>query len=460
MTIDVGLDANEAGASVLVAHTQQVTVGDYAGVPLQDPGDTWRNGAVFLLRKPARASCSVSLDGWLTTVVRGHKAVITCGPSTGTDFEATFTEALNAANRGLDYLSVTGQGDCVIRDAPDDCLVWWPSAALGGVVMRCQVVQPFGIDISMTGVVKDANGNILPSPPPPTPMADDAFRFVRMARTSDDLFDAYRNLFLAFESLLSDLRPRRQVPITTPRREWWRLWGSQLATGNMKWETEHNWFMDALDHADRLVSLATLTPPGVTNHKKWISRWMYSAERSALMHAKRGQNYLLPHDARDRAELIESLGRLWQYIKNLIEKHLHVRGRSSSLSRYTVEHTARAVLLEFPLIVSDDDGPVNPEAENLIDPGATVVQLRPSTPRVDPDDPELWKLLAHCDAADLAGLTTIRRFGHMRSDGTGICEVLSELVGPLTLGPAVVRLEMDRGFRHVSPTGPPRQFSS
>jgi hypothetical protein len=91
--------------------------------------------------------------------------------------------------------------------------------------------------------------------------------------------------------------------------------------------------MDALDLADGLVPLATLTPPGVTNHKRWINRWMYCAERSALMHAKPGQNYLLPHDAADRAELIESLGRLWRYIKELIEKHLQVRRHSSSLSR-------------------------------------------------------------------------------------------------------------------------------
>lgn len=438
-----------------------MTVGQYAGVPLQDPDDTWRHGAVFLLRKRARVSCSVSLGGWVTSVVAGQKVVITCGPSVEPSCKATFIDALTAANRGLDYLSVTGRADCVIRDASDDCLVWWPDAALGGVVMRCTVVQPFGVEISMTAVVTDAKGNVVPSPPPPTPMADDAFRFVRMARTSDDLFDAYRNLFLAFESLLSDIRPRRRVPGVQRRRRWrWGWPGRSRSIGNTRWETEQDWFMDALDLADRLVPLATLTPPGVTNHKKWINRWMYSAERSALMHAKRGQNYLLPHDATDRADLIESLARLWQYVKNLIERHLGVQGRSGSLSPYAVEAMAGSVLTQFPLIVSDDDGPVNPEAENLIDPTANFVQLRSSAPMIDPDDAEMWKMLAHIDASDLVGLNVIRRFGHMRSDGSGVCEVLSELVGPLILDETVVRLEIDRGFRHVSPTGPPRQFSS
>lgn len=432
-------------------------MGEYAGVPLQDTGDTWRHGAVFLLRKAARADGSVSLDGWATTVVRGQNTVITRGPSTATNFETTFVEALNAANRGLDYLSVTRQADCAIRDAPNECLIWWPDAALGGVVMRCQVVETLGLEITMTATVKDANGNVVPSPPPPTPMADDAFRFVRMARTSDDLFDAYRNLFLAFESLLSDIRPRRRV---AQRRGWWGWLSKRHSTSNARWETENAWFMDALDQADALVPLATLTPPNVTNHKKWIKRWMYQAERSALMHAKRGQRYLLPHDTADRAELIESLGRLWDYIKNLIETHLHVKGRSSTWSRHAIEAMAKGTLPQLPLVVSDDDGPVNRDAVNVIDPNATVVQLHSSAPRVDQDDPELWKLLAHRDASDLGGLTAIRRFGHMRPDGSSVCEVLSELVGPILLGPNVIRLEMDRGLRHVNPTGPPRQFSS
>lgn len=97
--------------------------------------------------------------------------------------------------------------------------------------------------------------------------------------------------------------------------------------------------------------------------------------------------------------------------------------------------------------------------ENLINPDATVVQLRASTPRVDPDNPRLWWVHAHCDAADVAVLPAIRRVGHTRRDD-GSSEAVSELVGPLILGETVVRLEMDRGLRYVNPTAPPWQFSS
>jgi hypothetical protein len=283
-----------------------------------------------------------------------------------------------------------------------------------------------------------------------------------MARTSDDLFDAYRNLFLAFESLLSDIRPRRRV--TQAQNAWWhsltwwhRLKGSQ-SIGDARWESEKAWFMDALNAANGLVPIASLTPPQIMNdanrnHAKWIYKSIYQTQRSGLMHAKRGQNYLLPHDATDRAELIESLGRLSDYIKNLIDRHLHVQSPSGSMTHHAIAMMAQNVLPQFPLVITDDEGPVHQETENVISPNATVVQLRSSTPRVDPGDPWHWRMLAHCDAADVVALTAIRRVGHTRSDGSGTSEALSELVGPLVLGSTVVRLG-HRGNSRRDPSEP------
>ena len=73
---------------------------------------------------------SVSLDGWVTTVVDGHNIVITRGPSSAASFDETLAEALTVANRGLDAMCVRGRADWVIRDGPGDCLAWWPDTAL------------------------------------------------------------------------------------------------------------------------------------------------------------------------------------------------------------------------------------------------------------------------------------------------------------------------------------------
>jgi hypothetical protein len=433
-----------------------MTVGEYAGVPLQDSGDTWRNGAVFLLRKAARKTASVSLDGWVTSVVRGATVVITCGPSAASGWDETFAAALIAANGGLDYMSVTGVADCAIRDARDDCLVWWPDPVGHGTVMRSRMITTYGFTISLTGTVTDAAGNVVPSPPPPTPMVHDAYRFIRMCRTSDDLYDSYRNLFLAFECLLSDIRPPRRI---VPRRRWWCL---RRGTPHSKWEGETQWFMEALSEADKLVPLATLTPPNVQNHRRWIRKHIYDRERSALMHAKsnRGRDYLLPQDDLHRAELIASLGKLWRYISELVKAHLGVTHPASYWSDAALQRMAEAVFREHAVVISDDEGAVNPQAQNSIGEGSTLVELQPDTPAVDPDEPRLWTVLAHCDATDLNTLTAVRKLGLQPNSGEAPVQVISELVGPLYLGSSVVRFEVVFGMREVNPTDAPKQFSS
>ena len=49
----------------------------------------------------------------------------------------------------------------------------------GEVVMRRRAIQTMGFTFGMTVTVKDAAGTVVPSPPLPTTMAHDVFRYVR-----------------------------------------------------------------------------------------------------------------------------------------------------------------------------------------------------------------------------------------------------------------------------------------
>jgi hypothetical protein len=171
--------------------------------------------------------------------------------------------------------------------------------------------------------------------------------------------------------------------------------------------------MEALSEADKLVPLATLTPPNVQNHRRWIRKHIYDRERSALMHAKsnRGRDYLLPQDDLQRAELIAWLGKLWRYISELVKAHLGVTHPASYWSDAALQRMAETVFREHAVVISDDEGAVNPQAQNSIGEGSTLVELQPDTPAVDPDEPRLWTVLAHCDATDLNTLTAVRKLG-------------------------------------------------
>jgi hypothetical protein len=86
-----------SGQAINARHNWIVTIGLCAGIPLEDGADTWRHGAVFLLRDNPRMDAEVTLDGWTTTVAKAMKAVITRGPSSATGYGDTHSEALRAA---------------------------------------------------------------------------------------------------------------------------------------------------------------------------------------------------------------------------------------------------------------------------------------------------------------------------------------------------------------------------
>lgn len=426
-------------------------VGEYAGIALQDASDTWRHGAVFLLQKPARACDPVTLNGWTTSVVGDQRAVITCGQSSAADSANVLIEALEAANSGLDYLSATGKSHSLIVDVADDCIVWWPDGS-GGAVMRATVATSMGFLMQATGVVTQPDGTIVHPPPPPAPINHDTLRFMRMAKTSGDLFDAYRNCSLHSSAC--------STTFTRTRR------GGEGA-----------WFKAALAAADPIVPVSQLAPVNEPDPIEWAYQNIYSAERSGLVHAKQRRGYLLPHDTAGRANLAASLESLWRYVRELTNKHLGVQSGSGQLSAYGWAIFADPVLQAVKLFASEDDAPiVNDGRPHPLDrrravqtwcrlfpkrrPTVITIEATPSAPVTDPGDSMLRTISAAFDVAELRPLN-IRKVGAVETDAGDASNVAaySELT-PLRLGESVSRFEVVVGLRNFSTNGPPTVFSS
>ncbi|MDT7760093.1 MAG: hypothetical protein QOH27_5991, partial [Mycobacterium sp.] len=346
-----------------------------------------------------------------------------------------FTEALEAANSGLDYLSATGQTHGRIVQANDDCILWWPDGS-GGVIMRAMVVDsvPFNMP-PMYLTVTRPDGTVPQPPPPPTPISHDVLRFIRMAKTSDDLFDAYRNLFLALECLLDGIHPHR--------------------SGG-----EGVWFKAALSTANSLVPVAQLAPPNETHPVEWVYQHIYGGERSGLVHAKQKWGYLRPHDSASRADLGASLENLWRYVRDLTAKHLDVTSGSASMSPYGWAEHADPHLRTFIPFVSDDANPfVNDGQPHPLDSTVASVQATATAPVADTTDPMLRTVTGSFNPADLRQLD-IRKLGALVTGNNPGAIGGSDLTGPLRLGTDVSRFEVVLGLRNFSANGAPTVFSS
>lgn len=388
------------------------------------------NGAVFLLHSAPIQDAHVEIDGWTVKATKGADAVVAYGGGGPRTFTESYGAALTAANTALDYMSVRGLCDVQIRNAYDDCLVWWPDGA--DVVVRANVVwtQTFHASAKVSAVAAD--GTALPQVLP-TVVKHDAFRFIRMSRTSEYLFDAYRNMFLAFEAVLSDIYPQPK---------------------GMK---ESAWFKEALRKADGLVPISPiLAPSGVPSSIDWVYENVYRDARSALMHAKQGRAYHLPQDDRARQQLQASLNNMWLYIRGLLDTHLGVAHMSGGLFQGGFHMLAQPVLSGQIAAVTADATPLALNDERFAPTGKPIVEL--TSGPVVAAEPFLSTVLASCEAAELGHLPTIGRIGS--TDTLGNLQVLSSMVGPLDLGSSVHRFEMMLGIRGVNAAGPRTHFSA
>jgi hypothetical protein len=166
-------------------------------------------------------------------------------------------------------MSLRGGNNLVIEGFDDNHIVWWPEPS--GLVVRTVSIAPVSIDVPpVTAIVTDANGNVVPHSAPPPVVWHESFRYFRLSQTSDDLFDAYRNAYLALESVLSSIAPQHTS-----------------ATGNVT-EREGAWFRRALTAADQVTALAPCVPASTADPVQYLYDELYVDMRSAMSHARAG----------------------------------------------------------------------------------------------------------------------------------------------------------------------------
>jgi hypothetical protein len=151
-------------------------------------------------------------------------------------------------------------------DAPDEYFAWWRDG--GKSVIAVVDTGTFSFHVPPISIeVRDARGQIVP-PTRVTPQHHIGFRFYRLSQVSDDLYDAFRNMYLAFELLLSAKYPKGV-------------------------EHEIDWLRASLVASTVDLNLVSLAPAGADPVTHIIDK-VYLNARLPLFHAKDGRTYFAP----------------------------------------------------------------------------------------------------------------------------------------------------------------------
>ncbi len=377
----------------------------YADIPLVNPSSGPCSGAVFELHEPASESEIVDVDGWEVEVRKGQRSVVARG-GRNVDYETAFDAALIVVQKALDLMAVRGVGSLLAKPFGEEHVVWWGDKT-AATVFRIVNVSWFRMQAEAFALSEDGT-------PTPTgirsPRWHESFRFFRLSQASDDLFDAYRNAYLALESILSDIEPQK------------------LRSSGKVAEGEGTWFRRALEHADEFVALSSVAS-ACSDPVQAIYDEFFVSMRSAMSHAKSGRRVLLPLDDGERSDVLASLQRVVGFYLALAEARLGVERIGGGLTPMAFQLMADSVLETIALNVSDDRDPLD-FVERL--PGLSKGRLHGlrsagKTPlRGSVDGSWLWR----APVADLSGIGGITRVVGLSNEKVAI---VADLRGALLL---------------------------
>jgi len=339
-----------------------------------------------------------------------------------------FSNAHRLVQQGLDMLSILGTQDSVILDAENEHILCWSEPC--GLVVRTvsTTLLEFAVG-SVNLVVKDKDGNVVP-PVPSSPQHHAAFRYYRLAQTTDDLFDAYRNMYLAFEVLLSTHYPK------------------------MKREQEIDWLRRALSAASADIPLTGLGTKAGTDMGETILNEVYQDARLPLFHAKEGRAFYIPQDSNARTVVSHALNILTKLVLRMAEKWYSARRMGGGVFFGWVYDNVRTQLASCTIYASNYDGPFDPTEQDLSHPRFKSALIAPCTVVPEFEREGEPALMGTFTGVDFASANPIRRIEVATKEHPYLAQTLD---APLQLD-GIVRFEVLRHIRGTNLNQPRTLF--
>jgi|688.fasta_scaffold127942_2 hypothetical protein len=358
-----------------------------AEILIADKNSELDSGAAFLLSQKCNVTELISLDpDWEVEVKVGSPYVVARFKE-AIDANDAFNKGYILAQQGLDILSVMGKDNLSIRNGDDEYLIWWREES--EQILRVVTLYRYSNSMKVSfGLANDQ--------PPPKPIYHESFRYIRLAQITDDLFDAYRNMYLALELLVSTISPiRKDIP---------------TKNGKVKKETETEWLIRVIGSS-----------PDYFTERKTVEE-IYKI-RCDLFHAKENKMYKLPQkNLDDRKTVSDGLNDLSILVFKLLRKLQNVGRETGWIFPFMSDHIIKLSEKTF-IIVSDDDSSI--DVRETIDSPTFRNSVKMITKYdYDLSERDFVVFLGSIDVNKLQSLSKIARFGLIKEDRLANIEVV------------------------------------
>jgi hypothetical protein len=334
-------------------------------------------GGAFRLSEAAAKSATEIIGNWKIEVRAGSEIVVARGDG-GSTYEEARDDALAAANKGLDFLCLRG-APMAIRHAGTEHIAWWSEDSESVIRLLSVPTQTLHVgEVTVTGGTPIV---------PLSPEWHESARYFRLSQLTDDLFDSFRNVYLALESILDHIAPQRTTPPL---------------------EREGVWFRRALTEAGRLVNLAGHAPRSAADPVEALYDELYLSTRNLVFHAKATRAYLLPHSSPERRAVEETARRAAYLYIALAEKVIHLRPPGSGWFAAGWRMLVDGFASRLGIVVTNDPAPFSADDTAINPSGGDVVELSVSRTS-EYDRPFEHAFLGVGEGAEIARLGQVTR---------------------------------------------------
>lgn len=296
------------------------------------------SGLALLLIKPPKKYEELNHSGAILRVAHDTSFAV-CIFKGAKSHEGAITLGSSLIQECLDLLSMTGKKDLATRDSSEEYIAWWVDNGKKILSYNTTLTSSFSVE-NPTIQVQDKNGNIIP-PIIISPNYHLAFRYYRLAQVSDDLFDSFRNMYLAFESLLSS---------------------KYLKTK----EREIDWLKNSLIKSESTLQLQRFVPEGTPSCVDYIIETIYEKARLPLFHAKDGKTKFIPTDLTNRKTIALALSLLTKIVIQMAEIWYDCRRLSGWVNLNYFEEHYKTLIINSNFVFSDDPNfTLDDKPENL-----------------------------------------------------------------------------------------------
>jgi hypothetical protein len=323
-------------------------------------------------------------DGYQVEVRSDSKTVVVRG-GTNSTYPQALLESLSMCHKGLDLIAMRRGIALAIERPRDKHVTWWEDSR--GRIARAVSLIPFKTDAPpVTVTVSDQSGRERPQPEPVLNWHP-SLRYFRLSQITSDLIDAYRNMFLAIEALLSDIRPKQPG------------------------EGERAWLIAAFQDAHSRFDLSAFGQVTKGREGEELHEDFAEEARHQINHAKLQRNILLPHEARVQQQLADKLRRLGNLFLKLCESYLGIRRVTGGMFSIVFRRMMDGVEGSLRIVATDDRTSVVSDSDRQVSiaDGASAIWI-PASRCADYDSRTQRAVIAVLAKDQFASLRSIGRY--------------------------------------------------